>query len=366
MTSTSYSLDLNQTGLTTKTVITTVAAADPLVSDFVYNLVSYVILRSVVQVVLRVLGICANVINILVFLKAGPVDSVTAGFLGLAVADLCFLMIFLASIALIIMDKSFAVYSYIDLSSLSFVISLYPIMFGDVSYLITTYLAIQKACCVAIPLRFKNVFTRTRSIAVVASTYVVALVYYCPIFVSMALDLQPFRSTKSNSVKLYLVLSPFSRELLRLFRLVNKTIIPFATQSIVILCLVLLTTHLRRSSKFRQSMKAPKSSNAKGGNTDVADVKGLRAIQSVTLMSAIFVASNLPDICINIATMLVPEFNDRKFLNNLYWVVEESSNIFPIINSSVLILIYLKYNSGYYKQFSKIFRRPSELKKVKI
>ncbi|KAH9514980.1 hypothetical protein Btru_021567 [Bulinus truncatus] len=240
-----------------------------------------------------------------------------------------------------------------DLSSLSFVISMYSLMFGDISYLITTYLAVQKACCVAIPLHFKNVFTRSRSVFTLVFIYGLAFTYYCPIFASMACDVRPLNSSKTGSAQLFIVLSPLSRELIKMFRLVNKTVLPFATQTVVIVCLAILTVHLKNASRFRMTLKSGKGKSL----SDSSDVKGLRAIQSVTLVSAIFVASNMPDICINIATMLVPEFNDRKFYNNLYWVVEECSNVCPIINSAVLILVYLKYNKNYYKNFISLFQK---------
>lgn len=324
-------------------------------SDVQYSIMQ--ILNNIVQAGIDIFGVIANIINIVVFSKVGFSDSVTVALFGLAISDLGYLFLVLVSQILDLLDGTVGLHPFEPLKNLAYQVLWINNLFYDITTVITVYNAVQKCACVAIPLMFKSVFTRGRAMKIVGGIYCVVIIYYIPTLIS------PGSTTTfdpvENRTRLGYYYHPSRKLVMDIFLVLNRIVLPFVAQIVVLFCTVILSVNLKRALRKRRSISKRESSDedehVASKEQPRRNTKELRVIQTVILVSTIFVICNLPDILITFTAMFYKEFNDQRKYESTYKLCSAIQDIFSVSNSAVNIVVYLKYSSKYRKKFVAIF-----------
>ncbi|CAL1539345.1 unnamed protein product, partial [Lymnaea stagnalis] len=339
-----------------------------------------------------------NLINIIVYLKLGLKDSISICFLVLSCTDLvCVLLSLLTSSQLNVL-KYVKETLNIDTGSFSFVIRSYYSPFYDISQGITTFIAVQKCWCVALPFRFKNTFTRTRTAIILSGLTLAMFFMHMPILTTQGLAAM-FDPVNNRTIQQLWILE-ISGTLYSAVGLISL-VFTNTCQMTVIFCLLVLASKLRASSKFRRAtniastdqmssdaksqknkftdqplktqvtpdkMSSNKQSkdiprkNAERGRpwtTSHEDIppaplhvktnsrKELMAIKSTTFVSVLFVFFNTFKLLNYYALICISEYSISGRYRNTYWVTNALRFTLEILHCSCNMFVYLKFNTRY-------------------
>ncbi|GFR57744.1 chemosensory receptor C [Elysia marginata] len=128
-------------------------------------------------------GLMSNITNVLVFLKAGVKDNVTVLLLSLAISDLIFLVLISPTISVYIIIAMIPSYIWPLPFHIPLNLFYWPAFTAyDLSALIISVsLGLIRCACVAMPLKFKFVFTMSRTVKWVMFIVVLAISLRLPI-----------------------------------------------------------------------------------------------------------------------------------------------------------------------------------------
>ncbi|CAL1534904.1 unnamed protein product, partial [Lymnaea stagnalis] len=342
-----------------------------------------------------------NILALIVFLKTGIGDGISVSFFSITVSDLICLATFLVATLLGLLDLTFQVKPYVSLYWVSYVLPFYGLMFYNISTLLTLFLAVQKCCCVAMPIKFKNQFSRSRCLAVSVGIYGATMVTFIPFTVS-ALPLQPGFDIATNSTRLVFCFSPFFlNQVFPVLKGISYISIPIVSEFTVLLCTILLTVKLNQSLRFRNRAHTAtttvlkdeifstkthlspiesipdvllksredqpmenvshrpsnevKETIRRKTNKSRAFKKELRLTQAVNVVAFIFVVLNSPNIGIFFTSLVLPQFSGIGKYGNTYAVCLEINDLLNVINMSVNLFVYLKFNSRFKQTFVTTF-----------
>ena len=304
-------------------------------------------------------GIVSNIINIIVFFRLGTKDNVSTSFLVLSLSDLTYLVIrsfqavarFLLyhhpTLPWVCDPKIFLVCSY-----------WYGQAFYDFSCFIAVFLAVVRCCCVVMPLRFKTVFTRSRTARGLLGLFIAAICLRAPQFFAHGVSWKFNPATNSS----YLSCSDAKdiQILSKVNDLVNRNIVSTITYFLVAACVVTMIVKLKAASRFRNSASKPLALTDPGqekmqANPAKMSVKEMQLIQSVILLSVIFLFSQLPFQVYSTVRLFVPEFDSGRSQVFLFSIVGHITTTFSFLNCSVNIFVYVTYNRKYRTVVSSLF-----------
>ena len=140
-------------------------------------------------------GFVSNIINIIVFLKAGAKDNVTVLLLSLAASDLVFITLSTIPACSKLIQALATSYSWpVDYYIFRFLLYWPAFTSYDLSAYISVSLGVMRCACVAMPLKFKVIFTKSRTIKWVMFLVVLAVSLRIPVLtihrISWKTDLQ--------------------------------------------------------------------------------------------------------------------------------------------------------------------------------
>ncbi|KAK3776177.1 hypothetical protein RRG08_063720 [Elysia crispata] len=293
---------------------------------------------------LGVAGITLNFINTMVFFKMGLGDGVTQNFCILSISDGVFASVALInSVAYVLQKTVICEAGGIELEIQrvywgSFFAVTFP---QNVSLITTVVIAVVRCCCVAMPLRVKFVLTAKRQLAailILSSAAIFVLVYVFSPMKTIYL-----RNPQTN--KRFAVLVGYHWGIYTLFASVT-----FYTSFItVIVCVVILSINLSRSSRFRETSASGSSNYDSDGRRDT------RVVKTVVLVAAVFVCCLTPHLLFSLIKVFIAEFSPKgryRNENQLFLMVSET---FLLLNTIVNIFIYLIFNTRYLKTFKTLF-----------
>ncbi|CAL1536997.1 unnamed protein product [Lymnaea stagnalis] len=329
---------------------------------------------------LSVLGCTANVISIRTFASMGLADGMNLSFLCLSVSDLMYLVTVLARAV------SFLFMTLEEMPGQFFWFPVEPygvyIFFGHagripyiLSNLTTTFLAVARCLCVARPLVFKNTFSSKIALTILSACAVFSVSSYVPILFYMGMI--PLYDERTNATsRPSLWISPKREEVKDVVWGMRDAFVPFATQIVVIVCVITMSGSLRAASNFRHansiSHLVPRSHLSREacikGNDPVEGRgvhgakpnyvqsrlggKELRVVQQVVLICVVYITCNTPTIFINFASVFESNFSIEKTYRNLYLTTTGAKHLFQTINASFNIFIYHNYNSKFKKRWA--------------
>ncbi|CAG5124025.1 unnamed protein product [Candidula unifasciata] len=312
--------------------------------------------------ILAFIGIISNVINIRIFCSMGLTDGITVSFLSLSIFDLAYLIPSFSmgvSIGLGVIELRTPTAFVIEPQGVSILMAKIMVLVNITNVLTTTFLAVARCMCVAKPLHFKNWFTKNRALGFILSFVILAVASYAPVTAYVGIVTQ--FDVMKNITRPILWVSPKRESVKVIAWIIKDLILPFATQFIVVVCVVIMASSLRISSRFRQSavLTSEKASSALDSNynftvsstltvpTDKLSRKDVRVVQQVVLISVVYIVCNTPKMVISTAVVTVPDFTIGKRYSNLYLGVIALRHQFEILNDAVNTFIYYRYNTKF-------------------
>ncbi|KAK0039882.1 fMet-Leu-Phe receptor [Biomphalaria pfeifferi] len=321
----------------------TVLETSAIISKYQYSITMLFISSCII--VLATCSMTGNILSIKTFILMGLDDGMTITFFVLSLTELIFCVFAMA------MSVSFLFHCFELLHPLvTFSVDPYGLLiyFGNICIMvhmsiqvITTFLAVARCMCVVKPIHFKNAFTIRRCVALLIFVWAFSLARYLPLFASMAIFTQ--HDPKKNVTRPALWLSP-NRQLVKdIIWTIADTTIPFCTEIIVIICLMIMTDGLRRAANFRMSSSnvlKPLDLRA----SQKLSGKELLIIKQVALISGFYLLTNTPKVASNIFVFAEPQFTLGGQYNDLYMVIIISRNLIETLNCSISFPVYFKCN----------------------
>ena len=302
-----------------------------------------VLFKLVLNPTLGTLGTCANSINIVVFYKMGLSDGVTQNFFLLAVSDGCIAFGSLISSAAYLLQTTV----YLGLGGPEYQVQVVywaTLLVGpflqNTSLVTTVVIAVVRCCCVAMPLKVKFLITAQRQLAAIlvfSSGSIAVLIYFF------------------SPGRIVLVHNPLTNGSLAMLGdlrwheyTVFSNIFFYIGFIIVIICVVILTFSLKRSSSFRE-----KSTSGSATRNSAADTQGkdgrreTRIVKTVVSVAVVFILCYLPSMAFTVTGSLVRGFSAGGAYRNANMLVLMLTETSLLVNASVNVFIYYFNNSRY-------------------
>ncbi|GFO32199.1 chemosensory receptor a [Plakobranchus ocellatus] len=198
------------------------------------------------------------------------------------------------------------------------------------------------------PLQFKSVFTKARTVKLVLASFVLAFSLRIPILTVYRVA----RRTDPNTNVSYMYVANHNRKAMtRINDVLNRNTLLYIKFIIMITCVCVLSFKLHQASAIRRSHSstpAPKSEQAseKPDNQGMSS-KDVRVIKSVVLVCIIFITSQAPFLIYSTARLITPEFDVFAKLHNLFAMSTSISLTCSYLNTSVNIFVYYNFNRKY-------------------
>ena len=294
-------------------------------------------------------GCIANITNIVVFLKTGVKDNVTVLLLSLSVSDLAFLALITPSMSAFIIDGHIWPSPWPFHKHLLMFSVYWPAFTAyDLSAFISVSLGVIRCACVAIPLKFKRVFTKSRTIKWVFFLVVLVISLRLPVLTIFRITWRT--DPRTNISALYLA-SVNRESMSRINDILNRGFLIWFNYLTMITCVIVLSYKLYQASKIRQdcTVKRPQLTDHASNEvvTQRMATKDLQVVKSVILVCSIFIMSQLPFVMFSATRLIYPKFDGHTSLEYLFGIVSQISNTLSYINASINIFVYYNYNSRY-------------------
>ncbi|CAL1545322.1 unnamed protein product [Lymnaea stagnalis] len=309
-----------------------------LVSDELCQLILTINFASI-SPVLSVIGLCGNIINIIVFVTQGFHDTVNISLLALAVSDMGML---LNSLIIAIFNNPLLLGSGILIEPQEFQTSVagWPIAsFSKITSWITTYITFERCLCVVAPLRVKRLVTPKLVVFIMVSIYVMMFATLIPEYMTFYLDWKYFPNR--NKTMIGIVPRKYS-EAARGITFTIHTFSQFVSFPLIILFTAILIVKLRQKSKWRVKTTSGADQVLKNMNK-----KGSKTIKMITAIAVIHVLCYLPAIVDLLITVTVPEFYILGLYKNSFLIAFSFPNFFESLNSSLSIFLYYRMSTKY-------------------
>ncbi|CAL1543623.1 unnamed protein product, partial [Lymnaea stagnalis] len=189
-----------------------------------------------------------------VFHANGLRDSVSISFFALSLFDLGYLLVSAVGAGCFIVQLGFPDFTR-RLALDPYSVNSYSYWCSNIFYyaslMTTAYIAVVRCCCVAIPFRFKNVFTARRTVSACAAIFTASCCLHVPLLVTQYVV--SYRDARTNATKFTVVPAANRNAVVAFNDIVNRNVISWLTMAIIFVSFTLLTAKLRSASRFRQA-----------------------------------------------------------------------------------------------------------------
>ncbi|GFS23773.1 chemosensory receptor A [Elysia marginata] len=319
----------------------------------------------VLDVVVALFAILANIVTISVYRKLGYADSSNVSLTALAVSDLAVSLTTITCVLAIVLpdvipNAPFTHGIFVFISSNPHVNS------TRVSALITAFISLERYLCVLVPLRVKSLITPKRTFKAMVVIFAIGHIGWFFDFAvySIRWEFIPgLNRTVLNTVPAKHVtavaLRGFSQTYYSFF-------LPVLTFSIVLICTFLLSASLHRNKEWRDANKRTSSNNAPANRgaddppsptTESATPKSkeAKAIKMVITISTVFIIATIPASIHMVAVVFVPGFDFGGRYVNLWILTGMTFLIIDCINCSANVMIYYNMSSKFRTATRELF-----------
>ncbi|BFZ17426.1 hypothetical protein BsWGS_20465 [Bradybaena similaris] len=316
---------------------------------YIIHLTFFVILSGVVSL----LGMLANVINILVFVRQGFRDSMNISLLGLAVADfMCLLTMFWISFT----DSPLFECWKFDFheSDLTYMTGAWPrIYFVRINSFITAFITLERCLCIALPHKVKTIISPLTTKVAVSTIFASMLVFVIPFYCVNRLAWR--YNQLQNRTLLTIVYTQDKVAVETAVFPIYGVFLPLVTLLTVIVCSIILVVQLNKTTEWRnRSMTSSKFT------LDVPTTKEKKVMKMVTLIATIFIVCYLPAAVNFVAMTCAPEFSFTGRFVNLFFIAWSVTMFLETVCSSVNILVYYNMSSKFKTTFKQVIFRSLE------
>ena len=219
----------------------------------------------------------------------------------------------------------------------------YIIIFYDTSMLITVYIAVVRCCCVAIPLKFKGVFTKSRTVVAIVVIVICAVLMRLPTLITQKI-VKDF--DVSNNRTVYRLQYTADRDLaITVNDIMNRSVIWWLAMSTMSVCVVILAVSLRSSSKFRKSAQETSTPSSEKATSQTS--RDVRVVKMVVVITVLYLSLSLPSTLYSLVRRLVPSFNSEQGQTRVFGMVAQASYLCGFLNATLNTLVYYRANSRY-------------------
>ncbi|GFR82500.1 chemosensory receptor A [Elysia marginata] len=290
-------------------------------------------------------GLISNIINIIVFFKAGLKDNVTTLLFFLAISDLTFIILITPTPCTKIILRFARSWSWPFPLDFTYLLLYWPAFTAyDLSAFISVSLGVMRCACVAMPLKFKLVFTRRRTILTVLALFVLAVSLRIPV---LSIFRVAWRTDAATNVTTAYLAAVNRVAMSRINDVMNRGLVVWINYAIMVSCVALLSFKLFQASKIRRSCSSKSDSTSKKTAGDGLSSKDLQVIKSVVIVCAIFIFSQLPFLLYSTARLINPELTSTSRMRRLFSFFSHVSLTCSYLNASINIFVYYNYNSKY-------------------
>ena len=263
------------------------------------------ILNVVLTPALGLFAFSAGLINIASFARMDLSQGVNQNLLILSIVDYLVavigLSVYICTVLLGLGVNVIGGVSILDVLNLLLAIVNYPL---NVSFVVTTVIAIVRCLCVAMPLSFKNVVTIRRQFITIVSFSFLAI--FVPLFTHIYYNVTSKKLIIGrNSSEINVSVLNGLRMVARAFDL-SRTFLYSTCFIVISISIVILIGALQKSSKFQTS--ASSASAAKGRRSKSVSSRDAQAMKVVILVLLIFFFCNLPLVMLSIYRLLFSDF----------------------------------------------------------
>ncbi|GFS07502.1 chemosensory receptor A [Elysia marginata] len=308
--------------------------------------------------VIFLFGMVTNVINMIVFLKSGARDNVTILLTSLSVSDLAYLFLVSPTMCGFLIEALVRPNPWpFDYRLLVFLLVWPANTAYDVSCFIVVSLGVIRCACVAMPLKFKSVFTKSRTIKWLVFIVVLAVLLRLPVLTISRIGWR--KDPATNVTKPYLF--PVNREaMLRINDILHRFIVTYLAYFTMVTCVIVLSFKLYQASKIRQKVVTSKGAHPSDPTASEKHVtqglssRDLQVVKSVVLVCSIFIMAQLPYVGSSIIRLINPQIGEGRSLTEITYITSQIGITCYYINASVNIFIHYNFNSKY----RAVFRSP--------
>ena len=302
-------------------------------------------------------GFISNIVNIIVFVKSGAKDNVGVLVISLAVSDLTFLVLITPSLCGHVIFAFFRSHSWpFDHQFISYLFYWPAFTAYDLSTYISVSLGVMRCACVAMPLKFKLVFTKSKTIIWVIFLVVLTISLQIPMLSILRIS---WKTDPSTNKSVPYLLSRNFESMSQINDVLNRGIMIYLAYATMIICVSVLSLKLYQAAQIRRSctaggMQQPGQTSDKTV-TKTMSTKDLQVVKSVALVCSIFIVAQFPFLLSSTIRLIIPEFNSGKRLSGLFGVFSQVSRTCSYLNASINIFVYYNYNSKYRDTFKSLF-----------
>ncbi|CAL1545314.1 unnamed protein product [Lymnaea stagnalis] len=303
--------------------------------------------------VLSLIGLCGNIINIIVFMTQGFNDTVNISLLALAVSDMGVL---LNNLIIAIFNNPILLSANISIEPREFQSSVagLPIAsFSKITSWITAYITFERCLCVVVPLRVKRLVTPKLVVFIMVSIYVMMFATLIPEYMTFYLDWKYFPDR--NKTLIGMVPRRYSDAVIGITFTIH-TFSQFLSFSLIILFTVILIAELQQKSKWRS-----KSISGAVQAMKIMDKKESKTIKMITAIAVIHILCYFPAIIDLLIAVTVPEFYIVGLYKNSFLIAFSLPNLFECLYSSLSIFLYYRMSTKYRQICNDIFK-PMKIK----
>lgn len=300
----------------------------------IFQIVNFVFICSIICV----LGVGANIVNIIVYFKQGFANSVNISFFGLAISDLCCLLtlLWLCFCANPFIINSGVPWVYTDLM---YITAAWPHMaFGRITSYITVFVSAERCLCITVPLKVKEMITPRRTTLTVSFIYILNIFPLVPEFVTSYLDFKFFPETNKTLLVIYFTSNRESVAGLVYLLSAFTGMLSFLG---VIVVTVILIVKLTQISKWR------KEATSGSVHAGLVSTREKKTVKMVAIIALILIVCYSPGSAVGLATFVEVELSLRGRYVDMAISMWSIAFIFQAINSSINILLYYKMSTKY-------------------
>ena len=198
------------------------------------------------------------------------------------------------------------------------------------------------------PLKFKFVFTRSRTIKWVIFLAVLAVSLRLPVFTIHRISWRTDPQTNMSSPYLKGVNYAY---MTRINDILNRGIVIYILYITMVTCVAVLTFKLYQASKIRRACTTvlPKTSDQAPDKpvTYGLSSKDIQVVKSVVMVCMIFTLAQLPFLFLSTSRLFRPDFGNNQRLAYLFSILFQISQTCSHVNASINIFVYYSYNTRY-------------------
>ena len=212
----------------------------------------------------------------------------------------------------------------------------------------------MRCACVAIPLKFKLVFTKSRTVKWVLFLVVLVVALRLPVLTIFRVAHRTDQATNTSTPYVAMV---NRAAMSRINDVMNRGFVIWINYTTMVTCVGVLSYKLNQASRMRQTFTTSKQTSDEASEKTISQglsIKDMQVVKSVVLVCTIFIFSQLPFLAISTTRLISSRFTyDSKWFA-LFSIISQISLTLSYLNASVNIFVYYNYNSKYRSVFLSI------------